>query len=301
MTCPKCSADNPEHAKFCASCGFSLSGEGSKPTSRSLPGSFHRFCLALIAIWTAMWAGSFATVGAPTPPTGVAATLGWTLGAGLVAGAWGFVVVVLAILAIATKPSPSVPWPRSTKLTTGILSALVFFMPILLTHPVSSSPPSSPIASSTPSNNKPTDQWQVSEGSSPMDGSPTVVLSLPSQGNIQGWLESEHPDLIIRCQENKAEIYVVTGTSASVEYGSDAHTVRLRFDEEKPITQHWSASTDGKALFAPNAINLAKQLNNHSKFTFQFTPFQANPAIAVFELDGIDKHIGEVKKACGWH
>lgn len=300
MTCPKCSADNPEHAKFCASCGFSLSGEVSKQTSRSLPGKFHRFCLALIAIWTAMWAGSFVTVDAPTPPTGAAATLGWTLGAGLVVGAWGFVVVVLAILAIATKPSPSVPWPRSTKLTTGILSAIVFFLPIMLRQSVSSSPPSSPIASSVPSNNKPTDQWQVSEGTSPMDSSPAVSMSLLSQGQIQGWLESQQPSLVIRCQENKTEVYVVTGTAASVEYGADTHTVRLRFDEGKPITQHWSASTDSKALFAPHAIPLAKQLDNHSRFTFEFTPFNANPAIAVFELDGIDKHIGKVKSTCRW-
>ncbi len=106
--------------------------------------------------------------------------------------------------------------------------------------------------------------------------------------------------MVIRCQENKTEVYVVTGTTASVEYATDSHTVRLRFDDEKPITQHWSESTDSKALFAPNAILLAKQLSDHNKFTFEFTPFQGNPAIAVFELDGISKHIGKVEKACGW-
>lgn len=300
MTCPKCAANVPEDARFCASCGFGLYGEGSKQILGSLPGKFHRFCLALVAIWTALWAGSFASVGPPTPPTGVAATVGWTLGAGLVLGVWAFVVVILAILAIATKPSPSVPWPRPTKITTGILSAVMFLLPVVLWHCGTSPtlPPST--ASGKLPANKPSDAWQVSEQTSPMDGSQTVSLSLLSEDQIQGWLESEHPALVIRCEEKKTEVYVVTGTAASVEYGADTHTVRLRFDEEKPITQHWSASTASKALFAPNSITLVKRLSNHNKFTFEFTPFQANPAIAVFELDGINKHVGKVKKACGW-
>lgn len=298
MVCPKCAAEVSESAEYCARCGLRLSE--NKLLNKSLPGKFHRFCLALIAIWTALWAGSFASAGAPAPPTGTAAAVGWTLGAGLIIGAWGFVVVILAVLAIATKPSPSVPWPRSTKLTTGVLSACLFLLPVLLSHSPSSPTQSPALPSRKLSDNKTSDGWQVSEGTSQMDSSQTVRLSLLSEGPIQGWLESEHPALDIRCLEDKTAVYVVTGTAASVEYGTETHTVRMRFDDGKPITQHWSESTDSKALFAPNAIPLAKQLTKHNRFTFEFTPFQASPAIAVFELNGINKHIGEVENACGW-
>jgi hypothetical protein len=36
------------------------------------------------------------------------------------------------------------------------------------------------------------------------------------------------------------------------------------------------------------------------KLTFQFTPFDANPAVARFDLRGLETHLGKVADACGW-
>jgi len=133
-----------------------------------------------------------------------------------------------------------------------------------------------------------------------MDGTKTVVISRDAENDIQGWLESNRPSLIVRCQERKTEAYIVTGTAANVEYDTDSHTVRLRFDDGKPITQHWSASTDDKALFAPNAIEFAKNLVGSKLLTFEFTPFNANPAVVHFRLEGLAPYLQKAAAACGW-
>jgi hypothetical protein len=133
-----------------------------------------------------------------------------------------------------------------------------------------------------------------------MDGSKTVVLSNDAENDIDVWLGSERPSLIVRCQEGRTDAYVVTGTAASVEYDTDSHTVRLRFDEAGPTTQHWGESTDHQALFAPNGRSLAKQMRGATTLVFQFTPFNASPATAKFNVRGLDKHLGLVAEACGW-
>ena len=79
-----------------------------------------------------------------------------------------------------------------------------------------------------------------------------------------------------------------------------AHTVRLRFDDGKPTTQHWDESTDHEALFAPNAIQFAKELAGSKTLTFQFTPFDASPAVARFNLEGLAPYLEKAASACGW-
>jgi hypothetical protein len=121
-----------------------------------------------------------------------------------------------------------------------------------------------------------------------------------AENDIQGWLKSMRPNLVLRCQEGKTNVYVVTGMAANVEYGTDGHTVRLRFDDGKPTTQYWSESTDHEALFAPNPTQLAKQLLKVKTLTFQFTPFNASPAVVRFNLEGLGPHLEKVANACGW-
>jgi len=35
MYCPKCSSENPDHAKFCKQCGFNIKGFLNKPEKES--------------------------------------------------------------------------------------------------------------------------------------------------------------------------------------------------------------------------------------------------------------------------
>jgi type VI secretion system protein VasI len=163
-------------------------------------------------------------------------------------------------------------------------------------------------------------KWKVSESKSPMDDSKTVVLSLDADNNIHGPLGDKRPTLIIRCQEKKTKVYVVTGMAASVEEGYDGgpsheHKVGLRFDSNAARYEFWNESTADDALFADTEaygmrtkiefpagplVLLAKELAKAKTLTFQFTPFNGNPQVATFDLRGSETHIGRVAEACGW-
>jgi type VI secretion system protein VasI len=166
----------------------------------------------------------------------------------------------------------------------------------------------------------PTDKWRVTESNSPMDDSKTVVLTLVSENEIQGPIGAVKPSLIVRCQQKKTDLYVVTGMAASVEVGFDggpraAHKVGIRLDEEEATYRDWYESGDNKALFAGDmiydstghrsafsggVIELVKRVSNASKLTFQFTPFDGSPQVAAFDLKGLDDHLHAVAEACGW-
>jgi len=310
MKCTQCGTDNDSDARFCKKCGGNLAGKPTQPgsTQRGKPGGFYRFCLAAAAIWTCFLVGSFLAMGMGMVRSGVtdptAFGLGFGLGFVFFAGLWFIATVVLLLLAMVTRPSPPVQWPLPSKVAAASLAILALLWPMVK---VARLPlPSTPVTSTTSPLNvggtrvASADVWQVHEDRSPMDGSKRVVISRDAENDIQGWLRPKRPTLVVRCQEGKTAAYVVTGMAASVEYDTERHTVRLRFDEGNPTTQRWSESTDHEALFAPNPTQLAKQMLGSKALTFQFTPFNASPAIARFNLQGLGSHLQKVASACGW-
>lgn len=144
-------------------------------------------------------------------------------------------------------------------------------------------------------------KWSESRKTSPMDDSQTVVMGLDAENEVRGWLKSERPRLIVRCMENRTEVYMVTGMSASIESGDlDRHTVRVRFDDATAQQQSWTESTDNQALFAPGAIAFARRLASAKTLRMQFVPFNASPATVTFDVSGFDQHIEKVAAACKW-
>ena len=145
-------------------------------------------------------------------------------------------------------------------------------------------------------------KWDLSYSVSPMDDSRTVVLKLDAENVIQGWPDNtELPYMIIRCKENKTELYIRTGMSAMPEYGLyNENTVRIRVDDNKPYKERWSESTDNEALFAPNAIGLAKKLNKAERMLFEFTPYNSNSQLAEFDVRGLNYYLSEIADTCNW-
>lgn len=145
------------------------------------------------------------------------------------------------------------------------------------------------------------DRWQVSYDVSKMDDSKTIIMAVNAENTIQAWLAEPRPTLIIRCQEKKTDLFINVGAQINPEYGlSNEATVKLRLDDKKPFQQTWGLSTDGKALFASFPIPMAIHLYSAKKLTVSFVPFNSSPAIAEFDVRGIDKHLPELAKTCGW-
>ena len=144
-------------------------------------------------------------------------------------------------------------------------------------------------------------KWRVTTEKSRIDDSTNVILSLDADSSISGWPRKTYtPSLILRCKENKTEVYIVTGMSPQVEHGTDGATVTLRFDKEKAMKYHTSKSTDGEALFFGQSIGLIKKMIGHATLLFEFVPFNSSPAMTTFDLRGLAEAVKPLREACEW-
>jgi hypothetical protein len=130
--CGKCGTPLTDGDRFCHKCGSNASTflEQGVTRAQQLPGRLHRLCISVLVVWTAVWVGltfAYITLVSDAANNSASEMLGMSLGLGMYAFFWFLPSVVLGIIAVATRPSPSVPWPQSTKIIT-VLSALVFFL-----------------------------------------------------------------------------------------------------------------------------------------------------------------------------
>ncbi len=304
MFCKNCGSQMDESARFCPKCGANLGPKTDHvpPPSGVLPGGLHRFCISALIVWTAFWAGlTFSVVGSlgQQARESTGATIGSGLGLGFYALFWFLPSVVLGIVAIAAKPPQPVVCPRSTKWLTVALVTFFFFGP-QLSHFVSTSSETKPQSGASGQGEK-SRTWRLLESKSDMDGSLGVSLNLDADNNIQGWLKSKTPTLVIRCKEGKTDTYIVSSMPANPEYGSlGTYEVRIRIDDQPPIRQEWTESTDQGALFAPAPMELAKLLASADVFVFEFTPLKSSPVTAHFNVHGLDTLLEKVAVPCSW-
>lgn len=141
--------------------------------------------------------------------------------------------------------------------------------------------------------------WTLSEKVNAMDNNKTIVLTLQSQDEVEGFIGSHAAYVVIKCDKGKTSAYVSVGTQIQHEYDSDSHTVRLKFDDADPVRQHWSESTDGTALFSPQPGDFVKQLQDSKRFLFEFTPFQKTPTTVKFNVDGLSEKLPPILQTCG--
>jgi type VI secretion system protein VasI len=142
-----------------------------------------------------------------------------------------------------------------------------------------------------------TGKWKTEISTSAMDDSQTVVMKLPAENEIQGWLDPVLPVLFVRCKEHKLDVYVYTDTT-EVESDIDHSTVRIRFDKIEPGTLKMSHSSDDTALFFEDKESAFKLFLITSTMLFEFTPFNAPPVQATFDLRGFSEAVKPLAKAC---
>jgi len=143
----------------------------------------------------------------------------------------------------------------------------------------------------------PTSSWVRSISRSQMDDSKTVIYQVPATGQITGWLAKARPVLLARCKEGEIDVYITLGMPVHVESG-DSRTVRVRFDDETAETQFWGQSTDGHALFSPDAIEFAQALAAARRLRVEVTPFNATPVIMKLTVSGFPKPLKELEATC---
>lgn len=138
--------------------------------------------------------------------------------------------------------------------------------------------------------------WRKIEEISPVDDSKTVILSLSTDDKVRRGVMSASPLLLIRCQQNKTSLYIDWGTFIT----TGRISILTRIDKEKAQTSTWLMSTDNEASFAPQAINLIKNLLGKETLTTQVTPYNDSTYTVKFNISGLENAIKPVREACGW-
>ena len=129
-------------------------------------------------------------------------------------------------------------------------------------------------------------EWSIEDSKSPADGSPEVFATLPS--------EDGRSELIIRCKERKTELAVLPNGLFALERG----TVLLQVNDGAPVTESWSASSNGKGLFASNAMALIKTLPEGGKFFVRATGYRRQADDATFQLGAVTGVKNRISAAC---
>jgi Type VI secretion system VasI, EvfG, VC_A0118 len=119
------------------------------------------------------------------------------------------------------------------------------------------------------------------------DGSPQIVAA-----NLVG-----DTVLILRCKDQTTE------AAFSTKYnwlGSRSVDVALRINDEKPFKAVWKASVDGRAAFAPNAVEFIRMLPDNAKLFIKTSRSDGKTKEANFNLGNVSDIRNKVAHACDW-
>ena len=128
----------------------------------------------------------------------------------------------------------------------------------------------------------------------------TAAFELAAENSVPIWLSQVRPLLIVRCMSKRTEAFVFTGSALKIEPQGDDHTVNFRFDDEAGTTVRWPDSAEHDALFSPDAVAFTQRLMQARTLRFGYTPHNAAPFEALFQVDGLSALIEPVARDCGW-
>lgn len=128
----------------------------------------------------------------------------------------------------------------------------------------------------------------------------SVAFELPAENTVTIWLNQVRPLLIVRCLSKKTEAFVFTGSALKIEPQTEDHTVSFSFDDEPETTVRWPDSSEHDALFSPDARGFAERVMRARSLRFGYTPHNAAPVEAHFQVSGLAELFEPVAKDCGW-
>jgi hypothetical protein len=107
----------------------------------------------------------------------------------------------------------------------------------------------------------------------------TAVMEVAAERPVAVWNDTVTPLLIVRCMDKRTDVFVYTETAARIEAEDENHTVKIALDDD--------------------AASLARRLMTAGTLRFSFTPHNAAPVTAVFNVHGLAEQLKPVAKHCG--
>ena len=114
-------------------------------------------------------------------------------------------------------------------------------------------------------------KWEYRQYKDPMDDTVTTSLTRGADQEVSSRFSSVRPILIFGCRQNTFKAYIRVASSVEYDYRTYSASVRLRFDENPPITETWAVSDDREALFAPNAKKFLHSLLQADSMRFEWS------------------------------
>jgi type VI secretion system VasI family protein len=152
-------------------------------------------------------------------------------------------------------------------------------------------------------------QWAVFEDKDDMHDTKNVQLYVRADrfnGHLDDFpalkaKEKNKPVLVIECEANTTKMFVAWHNM--IADAGDTTYINYRIGEHKAVATEWQRATNYKALGLWNgkkAIPVIKKMLNEKQFIIQVTPEAGEIEKAVFNIEGLEKHIDKVKNACHW-
>ena len=126
-----------------------------------------------------------------------------------------------------------------------------------------------------------------------------VAFELEAENTIGVWMRTVRPALILRCSGGSIEAFVFTASAARLEPNTDDHTVEVSFDGAATSIERWRDSEEHDALFAPAGTAFVQQLTGARVMRFGFTPHNAAPVTAEFNVAGLSAVLASAARTCG--
>ena len=214
---------------------------------------------------------------------------------------------------ITVRPSaePSAPVPvRSTQrmilfvtLACVVSGAITFGALMARTEPAAALSAAAPAAATAP---KPPEEFtEAARWTSANTGVWThghknsVAFEVPSANTVGVWMRTVRPTLVVRCASGEIEAFVFTASPARIEPQTDDHSVQLSFDGNQQLTERWKDSEEHDALFAPDSAAFVQKILAARAFRFGYTPHNATPVAAWFNVAGLRQHLEGAVRQCG--
>ena len=130
--------------------------------------------------------------------------------------------------------------------------------------------------------------WKIQKDTDPFtDETVSVAMTFGSSSSSRS--------VVVRCKGTEFSAYVNFADYLS----NDSVDVRYRLDKDQPVTERWSPSSDGTAVFGRHQEHLARLLMKGSLFVIEAIDYRGVPHRASFKLSGSSDAISPVLEQCG--
>lgn len=133
------------------------------------------------------------------------------------------------------------------------------------------------------------EKWKIITRPSALGDRDLIIIFLEPDFGEKG-------NMGIRCKDNSTEIIFNVG-----EYmGSESSLLEYKIGDSPIVKATVNPSTDGGAFFIRNPIQFLKKLSGEKKLALRFKPYKSSSIERVFNIEGIEKIIEPIERACNW-